>query len=114
MYRKFATLALLAAVATFLVAGAPAQPEDTAFELTIRNHRFEPAVLEIPKDTRVKLRVTNADASPEEFESRSLNREKLIPQGTTATIYVGPLAPGTYRFFGEFHEDTAQGRIVVK
>ena len=56
----------------------------------------------------------NLDNSPEEFESYSLHREKLIPAGGQITVYVGPLDPGRYDFFGEFHSDTAKGQIIAK
>lgn len=29
-------------------------------------------------------------------------------------VVIAPLKPGSYPFFGEFHPDTAQGRIVAK
>jgi hypothetical protein len=29
-------------------------------------------------------------------------------------VFVGPLKPGRYPFFGEFHEQTAQGALVVR
>lgn len=105
--------ALLLALAAMSLAGAALAAEETV-HLTIRDHRFEPQEVAVPADTRIKLIVRNADAAPEEFESHSLNRETLIPGGARATIYVGPLAPGTYEFFGEFHQATAQGRIVVE
>ena len=43
-----------------------------------------------------------------------LNREKIIAGGREGTVYVGPLDPGTYEYFGEFNPDTAQGRIIAK
>lgn len=84
------------------------------FEINIRDHLFEPAELVIPADTKVKLLVHNLDATPEEFESYELNREKVIMGGTTATIYIGPLPPGDYPYFGEFNPKTAQGIIRVQ
>ena len=107
------TVALALAVVALLAVG-PALAGDDTFELTIREHKFEPEVLEIPAGKRVKLMVHNKDATPEEFESHDLNREKVIPGGTTGVVFIGPLSPGTYKFVGEFHEDTAKGRIVVK
>ena len=56
----------------------------------------------------------NEDATPEEFESHDLNREKVIAGKSKGIVVIGPLKPGTYSFVGEFHEDTAKGRIVVK
>jgi plastocyanin len=87
---------------------------DDTFTLTIRDHRFDPAQLDVPAGKKLKLVVKNLDPTPEEFESLDLKREKVIPGNSQATINVGPLKPGTYRFVGEFHEDTAQGKIVAK
>lgn len=84
------------------------------FELTIKNHLFIPSDFEIPANTKVKLRVHNLDSTAEEFESYELNREKVIIGGRKATIFVGPLRPGEYPFFGEFHPESAQGVITVK
>jgi len=84
------------------------------YMLTIRDHRFQPAELIIPSGTKIKLMIENQDATPEEFDSFSLNREKVIAGHSTATIYIGPLAPGRYPFTGEFHATTAQGVIVAR
>ena len=100
---------LLALLATTTARAAPAE-----FTLTIKDHKFEPAELVVPAGQKVKIKVVNADATPEEFESHELNREKVIPGNTTATIFVGPLQPGTYPFFGEFNPKTAQGKLIVK
>jgi plastocyanin len=101
-----------AAVTALLAASAAAAPP--SFELEIRNHLFQPDVLKIPANTKVRLVVTNRDATPEEFESFELNREKVIMGGTKAIIFVGPLPPGEYPFFGEFNPNTALGKIVVE
>ena len=83
-------------------------------ELIVRNHHFVPAELIIPANTKVKLRVRNEDATPEEFESHELNREKVVTGKATITVYVGPLKPGRYPFFGDFHQDTAQGVLIAR
>lgn len=84
------------------------------YALTLRNHRFVPAELSIPANTKVKLVVTNEDATPEEFESHELNREKIVAGKGRISVYVGPLKPGRYPFFGEFHMATAQGVLIAK
>jgi len=84
------------------------------YTLTLREHRFEPAELTVPANTKVRWKVINSDPTPEEFESHELNREKLIAGGATATIFVGPLEPGRYPFFGEFNEASAQGVLIVE
>lgn len=84
------------------------------YTLTLRNHRFVPAQLTIPANTKVKLLVINEDPTPEEFESHELNREKIVTGKGRITVIIGPLKPGRYPFFGEFHEKTAQGVVIVK
>ncbi|MGH8688975.1 MAG: cupredoxin domain-containing protein [Burkholderiales bacterium] len=84
------------------------------FKLSIRDHRFLPAEVRVPANMKVKLIVANEDATPEEFDSYDLNREKVIVGKSSATIYVGPLGPGRYAFKGEFNSSTAQGVIVVE
>jgi hypothetical protein len=84
------------------------------YTLIIKDHKFFPAELIIPAETKIKLRVDNQDPTPEEFESYSLNREKIIAGHRKATIFIGPLAPGRYEFFGEFNPKTAQGVIIAK
>lgn len=100
--------ALLAA--SFMAPAVAAEPE---VALVIKNHRFEPAELTVPANQRIKLVVQNQDSTPEEFESSSLGREKIVPAGGKATIFVGPLKPGRYPFAGEYHEATAKGVIVA-
>ena len=87
---------------------------DDSFTLTIKDHRFDPAQLDVPAGRKLKLIVKNLDPTPEEFESRDLKREKVIAGKAQALITIGPLKPGTYKFVGEYHESTAQGQIVAK
>lgn len=88
--------------------------EDAEMALIIKDHRFQPAELRVPADKKIKLVVHNQDSTPEEFESHELNREKVIAGGAKGTIYIGPLSPGRYPFFGEFNEKTAQGVVIVE
>ncbi|MEQ9465631.1 MAG: cupredoxin domain-containing protein [Haliea sp.] len=104
-------LALLLALA---MACLPALAKTPVFELEIRDHLFQPEEIRIPANTKIKLVVYNRDPTPEEFESYELNREKVIMGGRKANIFIGPLAPGVYPFFGEFNPRTAQGRVVVE
>jgi hypothetical protein len=83
-------------------------------EIEIRDHLFFPAEIAIPADTKVKLLIKNLDPTPEEFESYELNREKVISGNSQAVIFIGPLPPGEYPFFGEFYPKTAQGKVLVE
>lgn len=91
-----------------------AQAAVPVFELEIKHNRFNPTTLTVPTGTKIKLIVHNNDASPEEFESYQLNREKIIPGNSKGVVFIGPLEAGEYPFFGEFHYSTAQGKIIAK
>lgn len=82
--------------------------------LRIKDHKFIPAQLEVPANVKFELLVVNEDPTPEEFESHELNREKIVTGNGKITVSIGPLKPGTYPFFGEFHMDSAQGTLVAK
>ena len=82
--------------------------------LVIQNHRFQPTELIVPAGKKIRLTVENRDGTPEEFESHSLTREKLIQANGKATIFIGPLSPGRYSFFGDFNEKTAQGAVIAQ
>lgn len=98
----------------FAFVSIQAQAGNPVIELEIRDHLFWPSEITVPADTKVKLVVHNRDPSSEEFESYELNREKVIMGNRKAVIFIGPLSPGEYPFFGEFHPETAQGKVIVK
>ena len=86
----------------------------TSITLTLKDNKFDKEEIEVPANQKISIIVKNTDATPEEFESHDLHREKIIPAGGSVTINVGPLKPGVYNFFGEFHEKTAKGKLVAK
>jgi len=100
-----------------LILGIYAQTLSAAtpvIEIEIRDHLFYPSIVEVPANTKVKLLIKNLDPTPEEFESYDLNREKVIGGNSKVIIFIGPVGPGEYPFFGEFYPNTAQGIILVK
>ncbi|HTK85159.1 MAG TPA: cupredoxin domain-containing protein [Patescibacteria group bacterium] len=108
--KQLEILTIAAAIA--ILNPAIARADD--YVLTIRDHHFTPPVLEIPSNQKIKLIVDNKDATAEEFESYELNREKVVDGNSKITVFIGPLDPGTYPYFGDFHKDVATGKIVVK
>ncbi len=105
---------LALSIAACLPATLPAAVADDGFKLVIQDHRFQPPELIVPAGKKLKLVVENRDATPEEFESQALNREKVIAGKATATLFIGPLKPGRYPFVGEYNEATAKGVIVAQ
>ncbi|MFO7550663.1 MAG: cupredoxin domain-containing protein [Haliea sp.] len=108
------SLGRLCLLLALVLAAMSAMAKTPEVVLEIRDHLFHPEEVRIPANTKVKLVVYNRDPTPEEFESYELNREKVIMGGSKANIFIGPLAPGVYPFFGEFNPRTAQGRVVVE
>ncbi len=94
--------------------GHSAAAATPVIEIEIKDHLFHPSEIVIPANTKVKLVIRNLDPTAEEFESYELNREKVINGSSKAVIFIGPLPPGEYPFFGEFYPKTAQGKVIVE
>jgi len=105
-------LALLGLVALLIV--APASGRADELSVTIKDHKFTPTELKVPANQRVTITVVNDDATPEEFESRPMKVEKVIPGKAKGVVRIGPLKPGRYPFVGEFHEKTAKGVVIAE
>ena len=105
---------LLVLIGISVFAQLVAAADTATFELVIKGHRFVPDSLEVPAGGKFKLIVKNQDPTPEEFESFELNREKVVPGNTQVVIFIGPLKPGVYHFYGEFNKNTAQGKLIAK
>jgi len=105
----------LAWFATSLVSAvaAAALADDPSFSIMLKNNQFVPSEVQIPAGVKVKLVVHNDNTTPSEFESTQFHREKVVPPGQEITVFVGPLDPGSYEFFDDFHPET-RGHLVVK
>ncbi len=101
------TAMLFAGVATPVAAAMP------EYHLLLQDHQFEPATLKVPANTRFKVLVTNRNAMPSEFESSDFNREKIVLPNSTISVFIGPLKPGSYKFFDDFHQATT-GTLVAE
>lgn len=108
VYRSMGMLCLM------LCLSASAKQGNLVFEIHLRDHLFYPSTVTIPAGKKIKLIIYNHDKTPEEFDSFQLNREKVVFAGGKASVYIGPLNPGSYPFVGEFNPNTARGELVVK
>ncbi len=84
------------------------------YELRIKNHKFDNEALQVPANQKFKLKIINEEPSSEEFESLSMIVEKFIGPKKTITVTIGPLKPGVYDYFGEFHASTCKGKLTAK
>lgn len=103
----FAALALVALASA-------AQAEPVTLQVALKGHRFVPAELSAPANQPVTIEVSNQDATPAEFESKTLRVEKVVAGNSKIIVQVRPLVPGRYRFFDDYHEDTTEGFLTVK
>ena len=99
---------------SFILNAVSSLAADPEFLVQIKDHKFEPAQFEVPAGQQFKLIIENLDKTLEEFESGDLKKEKLVGAGKKITIIISPLKSGEYKFFGDFHQKTAQGKIIVK
>ena len=106
------TAGMLAFVCMLVSTAAPASAVDTV-ALSIKDHRFTPTELTVPAGERFRIEVENQDRTPAEFESSDLRVEKIVVPGGKITVMAGPLKPGTYKFFDDYHPDTATGSIAA-
>jgi high-affinity iron transporter len=107
-------VAAAAMISAGLLAGVTQAKAQDALQLEFRQHRFVPDHITVPANVKFRLMVKNSDDTADEFESVDLNREKLVAPGQTITVFLGPLPPGEYKFFGDFHQNTAQGVMIAK
>jgi heme/copper-type cytochrome/quinol oxidase subunit 2 len=102
-------------LALFLLVACAARAEDAARpQIIISDHRFSPAELHVPANQPIVIDVHNQDATAEEFDSADLGVEKVIAGGRQLPVHIRPLAPGRYKFIGEYHADTAFGVLIAE
>ncbi|MDP5109833.1 MAG: cupredoxin domain-containing protein [Rickettsiaceae bacterium] len=111
--RQFITF--LVTTCIFFVASTALGAEEALYvDIYIKDHKFSPSVVELPQGRKIIITVHNQDPTIEEFESIELKREKIVLGNSETKIILAPLKPGEYKFFGDFHQDTAQGKIIIK
>jgi Cupredoxin-like domain len=93
-----------------LAAGTASAAEP--LQLLIRSQGFVPQEIVVPAGEQVQLVIVNQDDLPAEFESYDLSREIVVPAHGQVKIFIGPLDPGRYRFFNDFHRES-EGWVVV-
>ncbi len=81
--------------------------------IVIKNHQFDPAQLTVAAGQKLQVTVDNQDPTPEEFESFDLDREQVVEGNKKMIVYLGPLQPGTYKYWADFHKSST-GVIVAQ
>ncbi|HEX4299464.1 MAG TPA: cupredoxin domain-containing protein [Gammaproteobacteria bacterium] len=102
----------LALSALLSLAAYSASADNAPVEIDIKAQAFVPAEIQVPAGVKVELHVVNTDDLPAEFESYDLSREIVVPGHGQVKVFIGPLDPGRYRFFNDFHQES-EGYVVV-
>lgn len=106
-------LLALSLVAVMALAGAASADQPPAVTLVLKNHRFTPAAFTVPAGRKVRITLINQDMATEEFDSHDLRLEEVVTPMGRISFDIGPLQPGQYSFMGEFHAETAQGKVTA-
>jgi len=93
----------LAAGVLLALAGS-VRAEELTIALRVQAEGFQPASIAAPAGARIRLEVSNETATPIEFESFELNRERVVPPGQKAMVYLSGLSAGSYEFFDDFNQ----------
>lgn len=100
-------------LASVLVAVAGTAHAVEPIHLEVKDHHFTPDHFTVPAGQRFIIELTNHDDTVDEFESYDLKFEKIVVSGGTITVHAGPLHPGTYKFFDDYHPDQATGTVTA-
>ena len=96
-----------------LAVATPVLADEPVVTITLKDNQFVPSEVPVPAGVKVQLLIKNEMPVTAEFESTSLHREKIVTAGGQITVYVGPLDPGSYEFFDDFHNST-RGHLIAK
>lgn len=104
---------ILSAAAVLVLTAAPVLA-DAPVPVTLKNHKFTPAMIHVKAGQPSVIALTNNDDTAEEFDSTALKVEKVVAGHSSGNVRLRPLAPGRYPFMGEYHSDTAQGVVIAE
>jgi hypothetical protein len=102
------------ALLTLLAPLAAARADEPAFTIEFKDGVVNPLRLEVPANTRFRLDLRNSGATPAEFESTELHKEKVLAPDSSSTLVFRTLDPGEYTFFDDFHPDAPKAVLQAK
>jgi len=104
-------VAVLALACALLPTAVPALAAD-AVTLALKDHRFVPSEVSVrPASASASRSRTGCDAGRIR-EQRPARREDRRSGGKIA-VMAGPLKPGIYKFFDDYHPDLANGTVTA-
>ena len=107
-------LLIFIALTVYAEGASPSSIPGKILEIDFADHRFSPQTLVVQAGQPLQIKVVNSSREKIEFESFSLNREKVIEPGESITVRLPALRAGSYDFFDDFHQDVPEGTIVAR
>jgi plastocyanin len=107
-----AGLTLMAVVSVALTV-RPATAQEAKLEMSLKDHKFEPAEIKAAANKPIVVRVKNMMAENMEFESEALKVEVVVKANAEGLVKIKPQKPGRYTFFDDFHQETT-GTLVIE
>lgn len=111
--RSIIYLAALGLALGSLARASAAGADGSTVVLTLKDHRFAPATVNVPAGQRIRIELVNRDGTADDFDSEDLGVDKELAPHGRASFVIGPLKPGSYAFKGELHAATARGEVVA-
>ncbi len=104
------TLALAIIPGTAALADTPPAQVVT---IVLKDHRYTPDVITVPAGQKIRIDITNRDATADDFDSDELHVDRELKPHEHAAFAIGPLKPGHYAFKGELYAATAHGEVIA-
>jgi plastocyanin len=108
-----AMIAVTMATALVAVSQFASADDGTTLQLSVKDHKFEPAEFKAAAGTPIVFKVKNLGTEPVEFESEPLQFETVVKPNAELTVKVKAQKPGRYVFFDDLHSET-KGTLVVE
>ncbi|OIN39077.1 hypothetical protein AO411_2025275 [Salmonella enterica subsp. enterica serovar Sarajane] len=87
--------------------------ERPVFNLELTEKGFVPETINVPANTRIKIKMLNSTSRVAELESFDMKFEKIATPGNSITVLTGPLHPGAYIFFDDYSINNLRGKVVA-
>ena len=81
--------------------------------IVLKDHRYTPDVITVPAGQKIRIDITNRDATTDDFESADMHVDRDLKPHEHAVFSIGPLKPGHYAFTGELYAATAHGEVIA-
>jgi hypothetical protein len=113
MIKRLTMIGLALMAASVALADRPAIAQEAKLEMSLKDHKFDPAEIKAPANKPIVIKVKNLMTENMEFESETLAIETVVKANSEGLVKIKPQKPGRYTFFDDFHQETT-GTLVIE